>query len=62
LEECSGEGVTCLAVGDTPRDVEAGHGAGIKVVGVATGSYSVDELRDASADWALETVESGFPA
>jgi phosphoglycolate phosphatase-like HAD superfamily hydrolase len=60
-EEGSGEGVTCLAVGDTPRDVEAGHGAGIKVVGVATGSYSVDELRDASADWALETVESGFP-
>ena len=27
----------CFAVGDTPRDVEAGHGAGIRVVGVATG-------------------------
>ncbi len=52
----------CFAVGDTPRDVKAGHGAGIKVVGVATGSYSVDELRDAGADWALETVEAGFPA
>jgi phosphoglycolate phosphatase len=52
----------CFAVGDTPRDVKAGHGAGIKVVGVATGSYSVEELRDAGADWALETVESGFPA
>ena len=52
----------CFAVGDTPRDVTAGHGAGIRVVGVATGSYSVDELRDAGADWALETVESGFPA
>jgi phosphoglycolate phosphatase len=59
--EGSGEGVACLAVGDTPRDVEAGHGAGIEVVGVATGSYSVAELRDAGADWALETVESGFP-
>jgi phosphoglycolate phosphatase len=51
----------CFAVGDTPRDVRAGHGAGIRVVGVATGSYSVDELRDAGADWALETVEAGFP-
>ena len=51
----------CFAVGDTPRDVKAGHGAGIKVVGVATGSYSVDQLREAGADWALETVESGFP-
>ena len=29
-----------IAVGDTPRDVNAGHGAGIKVVGVATGNYS----------------------
>jgi phosphoglycolate phosphatase-like HAD superfamily hydrolase len=52
----------CFSVGDTPRDVMAGHGAGIKVVGVATGSYSVDELREAGADWAIETVEEGFPA
>ena len=33
-----------IGVGDTPRDVEACHGAGIKLVGVATGSYSVEEL------------------
>jgi phosphoglycolate phosphatase len=52
----------CIAVGDTPRDVEAGHGAGIEVVGVATGSYGVAELRDAGADWALATVERDFPA
>jgi phosphoglycolate phosphatase-like HAD superfamily hydrolase len=52
---------TTIAVGDTPRDVEAGHGAQIKVVGVATGHYSVAELSDAGADWAIETVESGFP-
>ena len=51
----------CIAVGDTPRDVKAGHGAGIEVVGVATGSYSVEQLRDAGADFALETVRSGFP-
>jgi phosphoglycolate phosphatase-like HAD superfamily hydrolase len=50
-----------IAVGDTPRDVQACHGAGIRVVGVATGAYSVDELREAGADWAIEDVNSGFP-
>jgi phosphoglycolate phosphatase-like HAD superfamily hydrolase len=52
----------CIAVGDTPRDVQAGHGAGIRVVGVATGSYTVDQLGDAGADWALRSVERDFPA
>jgi phosphoglycolate phosphatase len=52
---------TAIAVGDTPRDVAAGHGAGIKVVGVATGSYSVAQQRQAGADWAIEDVRSGFP-
>lgn len=51
-----------IVVGDTPRDVKAGHGAGMHVVGVATGSYSVEELKDAGADWALENVSAGFPA
>jgi phosphoglycolate phosphatase-like HAD superfamily hydrolase len=51
-----------IAVGDTPRDVKAGHGAGIHVVGVATGSYSVEELKQAGADWAIENVSAGFPA
>ena len=51
----------CIAIGDTPRDVAAGHGAGIEVVGVATGSYDVATLREAGADWALASVEHGFP-
>jgi phosphoglycolate phosphatase len=51
-----------IAVGDTPRDIKAGHGAGIKVVGVATGKYSVEELREAGADWAISDVTAGFPA
>jgi phosphoglycolate phosphatase-like HAD superfamily hydrolase len=50
-----------IAVGDTPRDVTAGHGAGIRVVGVATGNYSVEQLQDAEADWPIEDVTSGFP-
>jgi phosphoglycolate phosphatase-like HAD superfamily hydrolase len=53
---------SCISVGDTPRDVTAGHGAGIKVVGVATGSYSVDRLKQAEADWALADVTADFPA
>jgi phosphoglycolate phosphatase len=51
----------CIAVGDTPRDVKAGHGAGIRVVGVATGSYGVAQLEEAGADWSLETLEHEFP-
>jgi phosphoglycolate phosphatase-like HAD superfamily hydrolase len=50
-----------IAVGDTPRDVQAGHGAGIRVVGVATGAYSVEEQREAGADWAIPDVTKGFP-
>lgn len=50
-----------IAVGDTPRDVKAGHGAGIRVVGVATGSYSVKHQREAGADWAIADVTAGFP-
>ncbi|HWB68581.1 MAG TPA: HAD hydrolase-like protein, partial [Solirubrobacterales bacterium] len=53
---------SAIAAGDTPRDVEAGHGAGIRVVGVATGSYTVERLQAAGADWAIENVTSGFPA
>ncbi len=51
----------CISVGDTPRDVAAGHGAGIEVVGVATGNFTVDQLREAGADCALATLEDGFP-
>jgi phosphoglycolate phosphatase len=50
-----------IAVGDTPRDVSAGHGAGIRVVGVATGAYSVAEQEEAGADWAIADVTEGFP-
>jgi phosphoglycolate phosphatase len=51
-----------IGVGDTPRDVIACHGAKIKVVGVATGSYTAAQLAHEGADWALEDVTQGFPA
>ncbi len=39
-----------LVVGDTPLDIEAAHAAGAQAMGVATGSYSVEELRATGAE------------
>jgi len=50
-----------VVVGDTPLDIEAAHGAGARGIGVATGHYSVDELRKAGADAVLETLEEELP-
>jgi phosphoglycolate phosphatase-like HAD superfamily hydrolase len=50
-----------LVVGDTPHDVEAAHGVGAVAVAVATGHFTIDQLRLAGGDVVLETVESGFP-
>lgn len=50
-----------LVVGDTPRDIEAAHAAGAIGVGVATGKYSLDDLRAAGADYALPTLETPLP-
>jgi len=47
---------SAMSIGDTPRDIQAGHGAGIRVAGVATGEYSTDQLREAGADFVLETL------
>jgi phosphoglycolate phosphatase len=52
---------TTVSAGDTPRDVEAGHGAGLGVVGVATGAYTVDELAAAGADWAIASLRDWPP-
>jgi phosphoglycolate phosphatase-like HAD superfamily hydrolase len=50
-----------LVVGDTPRDVAAAGAAGATSVGVATGRYSGDELREAGADHVLATLEEPLP-
>jgi phosphoglycolate phosphatase-like HAD superfamily hydrolase len=51
----------CFSCGDTPRDVEAGHGAGIRVVGVATGEFTVDQLLEKGADAAITSFREGLP-
>lgn len=42
--------VAVYVLGDTPHDVRAARVNGLTAVGVATGPYSSDELRDAGAD------------
>lgn len=39
-----------FVVGDTPKDVACAHAAGAVAVGVATGIYTVEELRESGAE------------
>lgn len=48
-----------FVVGDTPLDIDAGKRAGFKTVGVATGSYSVDQLLASGADIAVQDLDQG---
>ena len=50
-----------IAVGDTPRDVEGAHAAGIDCVGVGSHNFDVDQLREAGADYAIASLEEGLP-
>lgn len=45
-----------VIIGDTRHDVACGRAHGCRTIGVATGSTSVDALRDAGADLAVETL------
>jgi phosphoglycolate phosphatase-like HAD superfamily hydrolase len=48
-------------VGDTPLDIGAARAAGAVSVGVATGHYSVAELRAAGGDHVLGSLAEAFP-
>ena len=39
-----------VVIGDTPLDVECAHAGGARAVGVATGGFTVDDLRRSGAD------------
>ena len=43
-------------VGDSPYDIAAARGAGVKVVSVASGNYSVERLRSEGADFAVASI------
>jgi phosphoglycolate phosphatase len=50
-----------IVVGDTPLDVEGAHAAGIECVGVGSHHYSVEQLREAGADYAIASLDEGLP-
>lgn len=46
----------CVVIGDTPRDVRCAKPYGAVSVAVATGGYSMEELREAGADVVMEDL------
>jgi len=50
-----------VVVGDTPHDIQAAHAAEVRSVGVASGKYSVEDLRGAGAEHVLGSLREPFP-
>lgn len=53
-------GHTVVIIGDTPLDGAAAESAGFPFLGVGTGSYSADELREAGAFLAVDSFAVGL--
>jgi phosphoglycolate phosphatase-like HAD superfamily hydrolase len=45
-----------IVIGDTPHDIECARVAGAKCIAVATGGFTVDQLREAGADEVLANL------
>jgi len=63
LERCSSNGKRftphrTVVIGDTPRDVECAKIHGAYVVAVATGPYTMEELKQAGAHLVLPTLQN----
>ena len=50
-----------IALGDTPLDAEGAHAAGMKCVGVASGHFDEQQLRDGGADYVISSLQEPFP-
>jgi phosphoglycolate phosphatase len=50
------EGDHLVVIGDTPADIECGRALGVRAIGVATGSYTVDELLECGPHAVFETL------
>ncbi len=48
-----------VIIGDTPRDVDCARHNGCRSIAVATVTFSIEELRDARPDLAVESLEDG---
>jgi phosphoglycolate phosphatase-like HAD superfamily hydrolase len=49
-------GEEILVIGDTPLDIRCGRAIGAKVLAVATGGATLDELRPHQADWLVDNL------
>lgn len=52
----------CVVIGDTPFDIAAGQEHGTETVGVATGPFGEEELRQAGADLVLTSLDDADEA
>jgi phosphoglycolate phosphatase len=50
-----------ISLGDTPHDVEGAHAAGIACVGVGSHHFSVEQLREAGADYVVGSLTEPLP-
>lgn len=56
-QEASGHSLgETIVIGDTPRDIRSGQEAGTKTIGVATGRFTLEELRSHSPTKALKSL------
>jgi len=55
-EDLRGEQI--LVIGDTPLDIRCGRAVGAKVLAVATGGATIDELRARKPDWLVPDLKS----
>jgi len=51
-----------IVIGDTPHDVTSSHAAGIQCIGVASHEFDAGQLRDAEADWVIDSLAEGLPS
>jgi phosphoglycolate phosphatase-like HAD superfamily hydrolase len=45
-----------VVIGDTPKDIEAARGIGAESIGVATGSYTAQQLREHGASYVFDDL------
>uniref|UniRef100_UPI00260B0D84 HAD hydrolase-like protein n=1 Tax=Mycobacterium sp. TaxID=1785 RepID=UPI00260B0D84 len=50
-----------IVVGDTPHDVQGAQAAGIGCVGVGSHHFTVEQLRESGADYAIASLVGGLP-
>ena len=52
------EGGEIVVVGDTPHDIRCGRTIGAKILAVATGGATLEELKQHEPDWAVEDLRA----